>query len=211
LLDGRVKPGHGEKVMAFDSLDMLAACVLFAASVGAWALSAPLRPRTRLYVRFSAMLFAALAVSAPLGMADIVSLFLLPLSAVSLMIAALARFARPLPVFAASLALIVGLAGGLGALLSGATMLALAPVVFAGLAIIAAALNGAVIIPMLAGTALLGSGLVFLEQGAGAGLFLFCAAALVGLARSASGEKKSALAVEQQRLTRRGAAVSGFH
>jgi hypothetical protein len=211
LLDGRVKPGHVEKVMAFDSLDILAAVVLFAASVGAWLWAAPQRSRTRLYLRFSAILFAALAVSAPLVIAGIMALLLLPLGAASLMIAALARFARPLPVFAASLALIVGLAGGLGALLSGATILALAPVMVAGLAVIAAALNGVAIIPVLAGAALLASGLVFQEQSAQAGLFLFCAAALVGLASPASRGKKSALAVEQQRLARRSAAVSGFH
>jgi hypothetical protein len=182
--------------MAFDSIDMLAAGALFAASVGAWRLAAPLRSRTRLYVRFSAMLFAALAVSAPLGMADSVALFLLPLGAASLTIAALARFAAPLPVVAASLVLIAGLAGGLAALLSGALMLALAPVMFAGLAIIAAALNGLAVMSVLAGAALLGSGLLFLEQGAKAALFLFCAAALMGLATPSFRRKKSALAVQ---------------
>src|SRR5258706_12851164 len=98
--------------MAFDSLGILAACLLFAASVGAWRLAAPLRAGARLYLRFCAALFAALAVSLPLGLSDIVSLFLLPLGAASLMIAALARFAAPLSVFAASLVLISGLAGG---------------------------------------------------------------------------------------------------
>src|SRR5258706_12726958 len=135
--------------MAFDSLNILAACVLFAASVGAWVLSAPLRVGARLYLRFSAMLFAALAVSLPLGLSDIASLFLLPLGAASLMIAPLARFAVPLPVFAASLVLISGLAGGLAALLSGAVMLALAPVMFSGLSILAAALNGLPVMPTL--------------------------------------------------------------
>jgi hypothetical protein len=36
---------------------------------------------------------------------------------------------------------------------------------------------------MLAGSSLLAAGLVFLQQGADAALLLFCAAALVGLAR----------------------------
>ena len=85
------------------------------------------------------------------------------------------------------------------------SVLALAPVVFAGLAIIAASLNGVAAIPLLAGAALLAAGLAFLQEGAQAGLFLLCAAALVGLARP------SALAVHQQRHARRGAAVSGFH
>jgi hypothetical protein len=75
-------------------------------------------------------------------------------------------------------------------------MLALAPVMFAGLAIVAAALNGLAVMPVLAGAAVLGSGLVFLEQGAKAGLFLFCAAALIGLATPSFHRKKSALAVQ---------------
>jgi hypothetical protein len=182
--------------MAFDSLSIAAACALFAASIGAWVLSAPLRAGARLYVCFCAMLFAALAISLPLGLSDIAALFLLPLGAASLMIAALARFAAPLPVVVASLVLISGLAGGLAALLSDAIMLALAPVMFAGLAIIAAALNGLAVMPVLAGAAVLGSGLVFLEQGAKAGLFLFCAAALIGLATPSFHRKKSALAVQ---------------
>ncbi|HKB95268.1 MAG TPA: hypothetical protein VKB94_00385, partial [Rhizomicrobium sp.] len=97
--------------MAFDSLGILAACLLFAASVGAWRLAAPLRAGARLYLRFCAALFAGLAIALPLQLSDIAALFLLPLGAASLMIAALARFAAPVPVFAATLALIVGLAG----------------------------------------------------------------------------------------------------
>ena len=182
--------------MALDSLSLLSACALFAACVGAWVLSARLRAGARLYLRFCAMLFAALAAADMLGLSDIAALFLLPLSAASLTIAALARFARPLPVFAASLTLTAGLAGGLAALLSGATMLALLPVMLAGLAIIAAALNGLAPMPALAGVALLASGLVLLEPGAQAGLFLFCAAALMGLAAPPFRQKKSALAVQ---------------
>jgi hypothetical protein len=43
--------------------------------------------------------------------------------------------------------------------------------------------------------ALLGSGLALLEQGAGNGFLLLCAAALVGLAKPAG--RKSALAIQQ--------------
>jgi hypothetical protein len=193
-MDGRLKGGHDMiSVMAFDSLSIAAACALFASSVGAWVLSAPLRASARLYVRFAAMLFAALAAAGPLGLANIAVLFLLPLAAASLMVGTVARFATPLPVFAASLALILGLAGGFAALLSGATMLALAPVMFAALVVIASGLNGAAVIPVLAGMALLGSSLVLLEQGAREGLFLFCAAALVGLAKPRA---QSALAIQ---------------
>jgi hypothetical protein len=88
-----------------------------------------------------------------------------------------------LPVFPASLALVVGLAGGLGALISGNAMPALVPVMFASLGVIAASFNGIAIMPVLAGGSLLASGLAFVEQGARAGLLLFCAAALVGLAK----------------------------
>jgi hypothetical protein len=203
--------------MAFDSLDILAALALFTACIGAWLLAAPLRAVTRLYLRFAAMLFAALGAAAPLGLADIAVLFLLPLGAASLTVSALAQFARPLPAFAASLVLVAALAGGLAALLSGMPLFALAPTLLAGLIVIAAAMNSVAVLPVLAGASLLASGLVLLEQGARAGLFLFCAAALVGLAKPSakqtptSHQRRSALAVEQQRLARRGAAVSDLY
>jgi hypothetical protein len=122
------------------------------------------------------------------------------------MVAALALFARPLPVFAIAAALVIALAGGLAGLLSGVAVLALAPVVFAGLAIIAASLNGIAAIPILAGASLLAAGLALLEQGAQAGMFLFCAAALLGLS------KPSALAIQNKRHARSGnASIRGFH
>jgi hypothetical protein len=171
--------------MAFDSsLDIFAAGALFTAAIAAWALAAPLSLRARIYLRFAAVLFSALALSVPLDMADTTALLLLPLASAALMISALARFARPLPVFAASLALVVGLAGGLDALISGSAMPALILVMVAGLAVIAAALNGVAAIPILAGSALVAASLAFTEQGARGGLLLFCAAALIGLAKS---------------------------
>ena len=180
--------------MAFDSLELLCAGLLFAASVGAWALSAPCRATARLYLRFAAMLFAALALSAPLGLLGTVALFLLPLGTCALMIAAFARFAFVLPVFAASLALIAGLFCGLAAMLWGAVMLAVLPVILASLAIIGAALQGFAIIAVLAGVALLASGLVLLQQSMASALLLLAAAALIGLARRT--REKSALAVQ---------------
>lgn len=184
--------------MAVDSLALLCAGLLFAASIGAWILSAPYRAAARLYLRFAAMLFAALAVSAPLGLLSEIALFLLPLAACALMIAAFSRFARPLPVFAASLVLIAGLFCGLAAMLQGDVMLALLPVICASLAIIGTALHGMAIIAVLAGTALLASGLVLLEQGAASAMLLFAAAALVGLAKRPKRKirEKSALAVQ---------------
>src|SRR3954471_22847238 len=170
--------------MPSDSLDLLAAAALFAATIGAWWLSGSLRIRERLYLRFAAMLLSALAVSVPLGLANVTVLFLLPLSAAALMVSALARFSsRPIAVGWAALALVVALAGGLAALVGGWWVLALAPVMLAGLAVIAAAINSMALLPVLAGTSLLAAGLVFLEEGAEAGLLLFAAAALVGLVR----------------------------
>jgi hypothetical protein len=166
--------------MPADSIDLIAAAALFAAAVGAWWLSAPLRSRERLYLRFAAVLLAALAVSAPFGLADVTVLFLLPLAAGALMVSTLAEM---LPVGLAALALVLALAGGLAALVTGLWPLALLPVVLAGLAIIAAAINSLALMPVLAGTSLLAAGLVFVEQGTRAGLLLFAAASLIGLSR----------------------------
>lgn len=100
--------------MAFDSsLDIFAAGALFTAALGAWALAAPLSVRARLYLRFAAVLFSALALSVPLMLADATALLLLPLASAALMVSALARFAKPLPVLPASLVMVAGLAEGL--------------------------------------------------------------------------------------------------
>jgi hypothetical protein len=181
--------------MAFDSLGLVCALALFAASIGAWLLSAPLPASARLYLRFAAMLLAGLAASFPLDLSGAVLLFILPLAAASLMIASLARFAGPLPVFVASLALISGLGFGLGALLSGMVLPALLPATAAGLVITAASLNRGDILAALAGAAMVAGALASWNESALAGVFLFCAAALVGLARSSSA--RSAFAVQQ--------------
>jgi hypothetical protein len=184
--------------MAFDSLKLLFALALFAASIGSWWMTGSLPARARLYLRFSAVLLAAIAASVPFGISNETALFLLPLAGASLMIAALARFAAPLPVLVATLVLVASLVGGVSAMLWNFPMLALAPVIVAGLAIIAAALNGTAIMAFLAGVALLGSGLALIEQGAASGFLLFAAAALVGLAKPGiASRRKSALAIQQ--------------
>ena len=165
--------------MAFDSLPLLSALLLFAACVSSWWMTGSLPVRARLYLRFAAVLLAAVAAAVPLGMSDETALFLLPLAGASLMIAALTR----LPVLVATLVLVASLIGGIGAMLWNLPMLTLTLVMIAGLAIIAAALQGAAILAGLAGVALLASGLTLLEQGAGNGFLLFAAAALIGLAR----------------------------
>ena len=169
--------------MAFDSPLIASSAALFGACVGAWILSAPLTPVARLYLRFAAMLLAALAAAAPLGLGDVAALLLLPLASASLALSALARFVRPLPQLPATLALVAALMGGIAAMLLGFWVLALVPVAAAALVIVAAALHGVAPVPAVAGAALLASGLGYVEQGAGAGVLLLCAACLVGLAR----------------------------
>ncbi|HEU0095998.1 MAG TPA: hypothetical protein VFQ52_06060 [Rhizomicrobium sp.] len=169
--------------MALDSVLIASSVALFGAGIGAWVLSAPLKAVARQYLRFAAMLLAALAVAAPLGLGDVAALLLLPLASASLALSALARFARPLPQFPATLALVAALMGGIGAMLLGFWVLALVPVAIAGLVIIAAALHGVAPMPVIAGAALLASGLGTVQQGAGAGVLLLCAASLIGLAR----------------------------
>ena len=169
--------------MASDSLTLAASVALFAACVGAWWLSAHLRAAARLQLRFAAVLLAALAAAAPLHLGDTAALLLLPLSGTALALAAIARFARPASPLAATLVLVTALACGLGAMLSGYAMAALMALMLAGLAVIAAAFNRMAIIAILSGIALLASGLCALQVGVGAGTLLFCAAALLGLAR----------------------------
>lgn len=169
--------------MAFDSLTLVSAVALFAASVGAWLLAAPFKAASRLHLRFAAMLLAALAAAAALGLGDVAVLFLLPLACVSLALSALARFAQPLRSFAATLALVAALGCGLAGMLSGQWILALVPVAVASLVVIAASLNGMAPVPALSGVALLAAGLATAQQGARAGALLFLAAGLLGLSR----------------------------
>ena len=166
-----------------DSLTLAASLALFAACIGAWWLSASLRAAARLQLRFAAVLMAALAVATAVRLGDTAALLLLPLAGAALALAAIARFARPASPLAATLALVAALACGLGAMLSGYAMAALVALMLAGLAVIAAAFNRMAIVAILSGIALLASGLCALQAGVGAGTLLFCAAALVGLAR----------------------------
>jgi hypothetical protein len=169
--------------MAFDSLTLAAAAALFGASIGAWLLAAPFKSAARLYLRFAAMLLAALSVTCVAGLGDIASLFLLPLASAALALSALARFARPLRSVAATLVLVASLAAGLAAMLSGLWILSLMPVALASLVITAASLNGMAWVQALSGPALLAAGLSMLQQGLQAGALLFLAAGLIGLSR----------------------------
>lgn len=169
--------------LALDPLILVSAAVLFGASVSAWLLATPFKAASRLYLRFAAVLLAALAAAALLRLADVAVLLLLPLASISLALSALARFAQPLRNFAATLALVAGLATGLAAMLSGMWILALVPVAVASLVVIAAGVNGMALAPALSGVALLAAGLATAQQGAHAGALLFLAAGLFGLSR----------------------------
>lgn len=166
-----------------DSLLWTGALALFVSAVAAWRLAAGLAPRARIYLRFACVLLAALAVAAPVRLGDSAALFLLPLASASLVLSASARFARPFGALGASLVLVASLASGLAAAIFGFALLALAPVMLAALAIVALSLQGLAVTACLSGLALVAADLVFLEQGAGAGLMLFAAAALLGLSQ----------------------------
>ena len=197
--------------MAFDSF--LCAAALFAACAGGWILARPQRAASRLYVRFAAILLAALAVCVVLGLGTAAALFLFPLTAAALTVAALARFARRLPDLVASLLLAAALAIGLGAALTGWVMLSLVPVILSGLLIGAVALGAMAPLAALGALALLAAALAFPEQGAAGGVLLFLAAAIVGQTRSdqtRSVQAHSAQPVEQARGAATGAAIGAL-
>lgn len=168
--------------MAFDSFPLLASAALAAASLLAWWRSQPLKASARLYLRFAAVLLAALALAVPLKLAEVAAIFVLPLAGVALALSAVARFARGLRSAGATLALVGALAAGLAGMLSGLWILALMPLALSALVIVAAALNAMALIAALSGVALLAGGLATL-QGAQAGALLFLAAGLIGLSR----------------------------
>jgi hypothetical protein len=153
-----------------------------------WRLAGCQRAASRLYLRFAAILLAALAVCAaapgPAQLGAAAALLVLPLAAGALAVAMLARLARRFSGAGASLVLAAMLAMGLVAALTGWVMLALVPVALFALVICAVALGGGAPLAALSALALAGSALVFLQQGARGGMLLFLAAAIVGLSRS---------------------------
>lgn len=190
--------------MAFDSLVLISALALFGAAIAAWRLSAALTVQARLYLRFAAVLFAALASASIFSLSDIAALLLLPLAAGALALSALARFARPLGSIGATLTLVACLAAGLCAMLLNLWIAALLPVAICGLTIVAAALQAMAMVPILAGFALFASALACLQPGADAGTLLFAAAALLGLARNTRTRDQLVRSISSER---RGAAV----
>jgi hypothetical protein len=166
---------------------LVCAALLFASSVAGWGLAARGSASCRLYLRFAAVLLAALAVCAALGLGDAAFLFLLPLAAGALAIAAWARFGWRLSSPLATLLLAAMLALGLLAVLTGTELVALVPVVFLALAAGALALGGKTVLAALGAMALLAGALAFVEQGAGNGVLLYLAAAIIGLSRGLAG------------------------
>jgi hypothetical protein len=170
---------HG--VMSADSL--VASLVLFAACSGGWHLAAGFRRSGRLYVRFAAVLLAALAVCTILGLGDVAALFLLPLAGAALGMAAWVRFGVSIPDVAAVPILAVALGLGLGGALSGWIVLSLLPVILAALVAMGAGLAAGALAMVLGACALGLAALAFAGQGAGIGMLLLVAAAVVGFAR----------------------------
>ncbi len=137
------------------------------------------------YLRFGAALFAALAIAALLqpALAAAAALLVLPLGGTGLGLAALARFARPAPAFAAALLLAAALRLRPCRASSGNALYALLPLALAGIMAGAAALHSACFAAALSGVFLVAGACAFAARGAGSAVLLFLAAALLGLAQ----------------------------
>ncbi len=170
-----------------DPDSLVCAAMLFASSIVGWRLAGPGPASWRLYLHFAAVLLAATAACAALGLGDAAFLFLLPLTAGASAIAAWARFGRRLSSPLATLLLATMLALGLVAVLTGRELVALVPVVFVNLVAGALALGGKAPLAALGALALLAGTLAFVEQGAGNGVLLYLAAAIIGLSRGLAG------------------------
>jgi hypothetical protein len=170
--------------MVFDSSLLIAAALLLGASVFAW------RAGPHDYLRFAAILFAALAVAAVLqsgvpglapALADAVALIVMPLGGAALGLFAVARFAKPLPPLAATAALAASLCGGIAALVTGDPLAALLPLALAGVAIVFAALYRLAPVAALSGGLLFAGACAFAGDGAGRAALSLFAAGLFGL------------------------------
>jgi hypothetical protein len=167
--------------MPTDSLILIAAVLLFAASLFA------AKAGAGVYLRFAAMLCAALALAAMAqwrvpGLAEAAALVTLPLAGVSLGLGAIAQLTRPLPALPATMALAAALAGGLIALFGGGVAFALLPLLLGGLAAFVAALHRAAAVPLLAGLLLMASAAAFAGAGVAMPGLLLLAASLAGFA-----------------------------
>lgn len=165
------------------------ALVLILGVAAGWIASNGAPPRARAYLRFAAVLYAALALSAvfnlsPPAVTDIVA----TLASAILCVAAFAAFRRSPPVFTTSALLALAALAGIAAAATGIAVLAAVPQVLSALlmALIARrqGRERASLYLVLAALSLLGSAACQLVPGmaARAGLMLFSAAGLIGVA-----------------------------
>jgi hypothetical protein len=176
-------------------VDSFASLLLFAASIGAWALAGNARTASRLPIRFAAILFAAFSAAEMLGLllpqfallAPAVALIALSLGTTALALGMFAFLARPLPPGAAALGLCLSLGAGLAAALSGLAVYALCCAI-PGVVLSMAASFGAgnpirTGLVLAAALSLLLGGFALMNGGIGAAA-LFFAAALMAAARA---------------------------
>ena len=164
--------------MSLEDPDIIAALLLLAVAL--------LAGRGGAYLRFAAMLFAALALACCAqiyvpGLDHAVALMILPLGGATLGLFALARFGRKLPALPATLLLTASLACGLGALLEGTAILALIPLALGSLAVIFASLHRMALIAAFSGMLLFAAACAFTIAGTSVATLSLLTAALFGL------------------------------
>jgi hypothetical protein len=151
------------------------------------------RPGTGNYLRFAAILLAALALAALSdirGLASAAALIVLPLSGAAMGLSALARTRRRAPQLVAACALASALTAGLFALFTGLVTAALLPLALGGAAMLATGR----IFSMLSGLLLVAAACAGWGGGVGAPLLGLLAASLygAGLYRRVSSKRGSA-------------------
>jgi hypothetical protein len=183
------------------------ALVLFLGAAAGWIAAAGARARA--YLRLACVLYGTMAVSEAFGVAPpAVRDIVMTLGSAVLCLAAYGAFRRPLRLIAASLLLAAAAAAGIAAAMLGQSVLGAVPQVFSAVCTLIIARR-----PLLAGqrsglylalsaVCLLGAGACALSPGANlaarAGLLLFAAAAVAGVALASN------LLVEEQRGGARG-------
>ncbi|HEY4943752.1 MAG TPA: hypothetical protein VII56_20155 [Rhizomicrobium sp.] len=180
---------------------IVAALLLLITTLAVWFVAAGARPAARLQIRFAGVLFAALSLSAATAAAVTVTLLVLPIGLSVLALAAAAGFARPVPASVAALLLALICLSGLTAAITGLAVFCLAPAAAAALAMAVLfarqfdAARIASVQGMASALCFLGAASSFAVDGAGAGLLLFSAAGLLGLAVALS---RSDVVVEER-------------
>lgn len=168
-------------------MELLSATLLFIASLASWFVAAGARPAARVYLRFAAVLFAALAVAAagPPVAAAAIALVVLPLGSVILALATATALTRPVEVSLAGALLAAVSLCALAAAVTNISALSLTPTLFAALAMGILSVKHRSGTQALQGVAaclcFLGAASAFAFEGTRPALLLFAAAALLGL------------------------------